>query len=66
MPSSVWYQDMADFAEGISDERVGRRLGRVIDGRGAFRRFKAELNDEYPDLLPACLRSRLASCGEGA
>jgi len=57
---------MADFAEGISDERVGRRLGRVIDGRGAFRRFKAELNDEYPDLLPACLRSRLASCGEGA
>jgi hypothetical protein len=44
---------MADFAEGISDERAGRRLARAIDGRGAFRRFKAELREEYPDLLPA-------------
>jgi hypothetical protein len=53
LPSSVWYQDMADFAEGITDERAGRRLGRAIDGKGAFRRFKAELNEEYPYLLPA-------------
>jgi hypothetical protein len=28
LPSYVWYQDMADFAERISDERVGRRLAR--------------------------------------
>ena len=53
LPSWVWYQDMADFAEGITDDRAGRRLGRAIDGRGAFRRFKAELSEEYPDLLPA-------------
>jgi uncharacterized protein UPF0158 len=53
LPSYVWYQDMADFAELISDERAGRRLARAIDGRGAFRRFKAELHDEYPHLLPA-------------
>jgi len=33
---------MADFAERISDGRAGRRLARAIDGRGAFRRFKAE------------------------
>jgi hypothetical protein len=53
LPSYVWYQDMADFAEGISDERAGRRLARAIDGRGAFRHFKAELHEEYPHLLPA-------------
>jgi Uncharacterised protein family (UPF0158) len=53
LPSYVWYQDMADFAERISDECAGRRLARAIDGRGAFRRFKAELHEEYPHLLPA-------------
>ncbi|MEP6462340.1 MAG: hypothetical protein ABJC62_02765, partial [Frankiaceae bacterium] len=26
LPSYVWYEDMADFAERISDEPVGRRL----------------------------------------
>jgi hypothetical protein len=29
---------MADFAEAITDERVGRRLARAIQGKGAFRR----------------------------
>ena len=52
LPSYVWYQDMADFVKGISDEQAGRRLARAIDGRGAFRRFKAELHEEYPHLLP--------------
>ena len=27
LPSWVWYQDMADFADTITDERAGRRLG---------------------------------------
>jgi Uncharacterised protein family (UPF0158) len=53
LPSWVWYQDMADFAETITDERAGRRLARAIQGKGAFRRFKVELHDEYPDLLAA-------------
>jgi hypothetical protein len=53
LPSWVWYQDMADFAEAITDERTGRRLARAIKGRGAFRRFKDELHEEHPDLLPA-------------
>lgn len=53
LPSWVWYQDMADFADGIADERAGRRLARAIQGKGAFRRFKDELHQEYPDLLPA-------------
>lgn len=53
LPPYVWYQDMADFAARVSDERAGRRLARAIDGRGAFRRFRAELHEEYPHLLPA-------------
>ena len=53
LPSWVWYQDMADFAEAITDERPGRRLLRAIQGKGAFRRFKDELHEEYPELLPA-------------
>ena len=53
LPSWVWYQDMADFAEAITDERAGRRLARALQGKGAFRRFKDELHQEHPGLLPA-------------
>jgi hypothetical protein len=53
LPSWVWYRDMADFAETITDERAGSRLTRAIQGKGAFRRFKDELHREYLDLLPA-------------
>ena len=53
LPSWIWYQDMADFARAITDERAGRRLARAIQGKGAFRRFKDELHEEHPDLLPA-------------
>jgi hypothetical protein len=44
---------MADFAEGVSDDTAGRRLSRALRGRGAFRRFKDELYEEYPELVPA-------------
>lgn len=53
LPSSVWYRDMADFAGRVSDEQAARRLARALDGKGAFRRFKAELYEEYPQLVPA-------------
>ncbi len=53
LPSSIWYQDMADFAAQVSDEGAGRRLARALQGKGAFRRFKAELHAEFPQLLPA-------------
>ena len=53
LPSAVWYADMADFSEGVSDDAAGRRLGRALRGRGAFRRFKGELFEEYPALVPA-------------
>jgi len=64
LPSYVWYQDMADFAEQVSDEQAGRRLARAIDGKGAFRRFRAELHEEYPELLPAwhAFRDARARC----
>jgi hypothetical protein len=51
LPSRVWYRDMADFAEGVSDESASRRLARAIHGKGAFRRFKNELYEEYPHLV---------------
>jgi len=44
---------MVEFIEGISDDTAGRRLGRAISGRGAFRRFKDELYEEYPGLVSA-------------
>ena len=52
LPSYVWYEDMADFTELVSDDQAARRLARAISGRGAFRRFKDELHEEYPHLLP--------------
>jgi hypothetical protein len=53
LPTCVWYQDMADFADGITNQNAGRRLARAIQGKGAFRRFKDALHEEDPDLLPA-------------
>jgi hypothetical protein len=41
--SRVWYRDMVDFAEAISNAGTGRRLARALEGKGAFRRFKNEL-----------------------
>jgi hypothetical protein len=53
LPSWIWFQDMADFVGGITDERAGRGLARAIQDQGAFRRFKDELCEEHPGLLPA-------------
>ena len=48
LPSYVWYQDMVDFADGISDRGAGERLSRSLQGRGAFRRFKNQLYQDTP------------------
>ena len=53
LPSYVWYQDMADFADGISDRGAGERLSRALEGKGAFRRFKNELYQRHPELISA-------------
>ena len=53
LPSYVWFQDMADFAEGISDRTAGRRLSQSLQGRGAFRRFKNLIYEHYPELISA-------------
>jgi len=51
IPSYVWYQDMADFAAGISDGAAGRRLATALQGRGAFGRFKNQLDEHLPQLI---------------
>lgn len=53
LPSYIWYQDMVDFAEGISDRTAGRRLSAALQGKGAFRRFKNELYGYHPELISA-------------
>ena len=53
LPSYIWYQDMVDFSQGISDRAAGERLSRMLEGKGAFRRFKNELYQRHPELLPA-------------
>ena len=51
IPSYVWYEDMVDFAEGISDRGAADDLFRALDGRGAFRRFRNELYERHTDLI---------------
>ena len=43
LPSQVWYQDIADFADGISDTAAAREPSLSLQGRGAFRRFKNQV-----------------------
>jgi hypothetical protein len=45
--SQVEYRWMAAFVETVADRHLGEMLDLAIDGRGAFRRFKAVLSD-YP------------------
>lgn len=51
LPAFVWFQDMADFAEGVSDLEAGRDLTQSLKGRGAFRRFKNQLYEHHPELI---------------
>jgi hypothetical protein len=53
LPSYIWYQDMVDFADGISDRGAGEPLRRSLEGKGAFRRFKNELYQRHPELISA-------------
>ena len=46
LPSWVWYRDMADFAERVSDQRASRSLARAIEGKGAFHRFRDLVHHE--------------------
>jgi len=54
LPCHAWYQNMADFADGISDRAAGRSLSRTLNGKGAFRRFRNELHERHPELI-SCL-----------
>jgi hypothetical protein len=39
------YDDMESFIDGLTDVRLRGRLEEAIRGRGAFRRFRAIIND---------------------
>lgn len=49
VPCSVVYADLRDFVDQVSDRRAKDLLGRAIEGRGAFRRFKDTLL-AFPEL----------------
>ncbi len=51
LPSSVWFQDMADFADSISDRSANRRLAQALQGRGAFGRFRNQIYQHHPELI---------------
>lgn len=51
LPPYVWFQDMADVAEGVSDLEAGQDLTQSLKGRGAFRRFKNQLYEHHPELI---------------
>lgn len=51
LPPVIWYRDMSDFVETLSDQDTGQRLARAIEGKGAFRRFKQELYASHEDLI---------------
>ena len=53
LPSYVWYQDMVDLAEGISDRVAAQRLIESLQGKGAFRRFKNQVYEHHPELISA-------------
>lgn len=53
LPPYVWFQDMSDFAEGISDRQAARDLTQSLSGRGAFRRFKNQVYERHPELIPS-------------
>ncbi|MFN2318430.1 MAG: hypothetical protein ABR500_01950, partial [Dermatophilaceae bacterium] len=44
--SHTAWRDMESFAERVADEKLGARLLRAIEGRGAFRRFKDVLQQD--------------------
>ena len=51
LPPYVWYQDMVDFADGLSDDTARRRLSASLQGKGAFRRFRGQVYDCHPHLI---------------
>jgi hypothetical protein len=51
LPSWEWYQDMADFADQITDEQAGQRLALAARGKGRLSSVQDELHEECPHLL---------------
>lgn len=47
--SRAGYRDMERFTAGVNDPEAAAQLGRALDGRGAFGRFKRRLT-QWPEL----------------
>ena len=59
---SEW-RDMERFIDSVQDTTAARQMGKAIDGRGAFRRFKDEddeldLLDSWYTFAESCVRER--------
>ena len=44
--------DLEEIGNVLADQTDYEHRWRAIQGKGAFRRFRDELHEEYPDLLP--------------
>jgi hypothetical protein len=64
LPPNVWYQGIADFADGISDRAAGEALHRALQGKVAFRRFNTGSTSAIPTWSP--LGTALGMSGQGA
>jgi hypothetical protein len=56
LPPHVWYQDMADFAELVGDEQVGRRLARGDPGQGCLPPIQGRVIRELPEAAAGVAR----------
>jgi hypothetical protein len=50
-PPRARYLDMVDFAARVEDRRVAERLERALEGKGAFRRFRMEMDRSGEQLV---------------
>ena len=69
LPSWVWYQDMEDFAGGITDERTGRRLARAIQARvpsaGSKTNSTSSIRTCFPPGMPSVRHAPCAAPSNG-
>ncbi|WP_148614955.1 UPF0158 family protein [Nocardioides rubriscoriae] len=55
--SRAAYRVMEDFAAAVADRRLGDRLERAIEGKGAFRRFRDVLHHEADETVLGAWRT---------
>lgn len=56
--SRLGYLDMVDFASAVADPVLARHLHEALEGRGAFRRFRAAMSQAPDEVREAWFRFR--------